>query len=137
MKRLTLATAAFLFASPLAFAGSLPFTLAQTSKGNVLADEKGMTLYTYDQDHRDISSCYGECAEDWPPFLAQSGSMGSGPYSLVTRKNGQKQWAYDGMPLYFWEEDTAKGQATGDGVDGVWHVVRTTTQASSSGGSSW
>ncbi|MCB8879739.1 hypothetical protein ACELLULO517_05800 [Acidisoma cellulosilytica] len=137
MKCLLLAASALLFVAPLAFAGSLPFSSAKTAKGAVLADAKGMTLYIYDKDSKGLSNCYGDCAEDWPPFLAKAGAEPSGPYALVTRKDGQKQWAYNGMPLYFWEDDTARGQATGDGVAGVWHVVRSTTQASSSGGGSW
>ena len=126
MKRSLLAASALLLAAPLALAGSLPFASATTPKGHVLTDAKGMTLYIYDKDTKGMSNCYGDCAEDWPPFTARTDATASGPYSLVIRHDGQKQWAINGMPLYYWEDDTAKGQATGDGVGGIWHVIPST-----------
>jgi predicted lipoprotein with Yx(FWY)xxD motif len=133
MKRSLLAASALLLATPLAFAASLPFASAKTSKGDVLTDARGMTLYIYDKDSKGMSNCYGDCAEDWPPFTAKADAGASGPYSLVVREDGQKQWAINGMPLYYWEDDTARGQATGDGVDGVWHVISSAEGASGGG----
>jgi len=140
MKRSLLATALVLCtASYPALAAPLPFATAQTAKGEVLTDAKGMTLYVYDKDKAGISKCYGECAEDWPPFTAAAGAAASGPYTLVTRKDGSHQWAFDGKPLYYWQDDTAKGQVSGDGVQGVWHVVHPGQQAAAGGsaGGSW
>ena len=42
---------------------------------------------------------------------------------LVERKDGTKQWAYDGKPLYLWKDDKAPGDTTGDGVGEVWHTA--------------
>jgi len=42
----------------------------------------------------------------------------------IERKDGSKQWAKDGKPLYFWVGDTEPGETNGDGVGGVWHVAR-------------
>lgn len=138
MKRAMLAACAFLVTAPLAFAAALPFASEKTQKGVVLTDARGMTLYIFDKDSKGKSACYGECAEDWPPFLAKAADAASGPYGLVIRKDGQKQWAFNGMPLYYWQDDTAKGQATGDGVGGVWHVVPTVqTAAGGTSGGSW
>ncbi len=39
-----------------------------------------------------------------------------GAYSIVERKDGTKQWAKDGMPLYYWVKDTKMGDISGDGV---------------------
>jgi predicted lipoprotein with Yx(FWY)xxD motif len=33
------------------------------------------------------------------------------------------QWTYDGKPVYFFKGDAAKGDVTGDGKGGVWHVI--------------
>jgi predicted lipoprotein with Yx(FWY)xxD motif len=44
-----------------------PLKVQKTSMGNVLADPKGMTLYTFDKDTSGKSNCNGECAEYWPP----------------------------------------------------------------------
>lgn len=135
MKRALLAASALLLAAPLALAASLPFAAVKTPKGSVLTAENGMTLYIYDKDSKGMSDCYGECAEYWPPDMAKAGAAASGPYSLVPRKDGGQQWAYNGMPLYFWKSDTAKGQTSGDGLQGVWHVVPTTATATTTGGS--
>ncbi len=41
-----------------------------TSAGDVLTTPDGMTVYIYDKEAKGSASCYGECAEDWPPVLA-------------------------------------------------------------------
>ncbi|WP_105424390.1 COG4315 family predicted lipoprotein [Neorhizobium tomejilense] len=102
-----------------------PFKTVKTStKGEVLVGEKGMTLYTFKNDKQGTSNCYDKCATNWPPVMAASDAKADGAYSLVTRKDGAKQWAKDGMPLYYWVKDTKEGDTTGDGVNGVWDVAK-------------
>ncbi|GAA5661594.1 MULTISPECIES: COG4315 family predicted lipoprotein [Brucella] len=96
----------------------------ESSKGQVLAGAKDMTLYTFDKDSKGESSCYDTCAKNWPPFKAMKGAKASGAYTLVKRKDGSEQWAKDGMPLYYWVKDKKPGDVTGDGVNGVWHVAK-------------
>lgn len=112
----------------LAVAGSAlaaPVKTVSTAKGDVVADaEKGMTLYTFKNDKAGTSNCYDKCATNWPPFMAAGDAKAEGAYSLVTRKDSAKQWAKDGMPLYFWVKDMKAGDTTGDGVNGVWDVVK-------------
>lgn len=90
---------------------------------DVLVDANGMTLYIFDNDTTGVSNCYDKCAANWPPLMATDADMADGDYSVIERTDGTKQWAYDGMPLYFWVNDTQPGDTTGDGVGGVWHVV--------------
>lgn len=123
MKKLILATTAFAALATAAPAAS-PFTTVKTAKGNVLAGEKGMTVYTFKNDKAGTSNCYDKCAQNWPPVMAASDAKPDGAYSLVTRKDGAKQWAKDGMPLYYWVKDTKQGDTTGDGVNGVWDVAK-------------
>lgn len=40
----------------------------------VLADAKGMTLYTFDKDTPGKSVCKDKCAVNWPPVLASAGA---------------------------------------------------------------
>ena len=49
---------------------------------------------------------------------------GSGNWSVITRDDGTKQWAYKGKPLYTWAKDTKPGDVTGDGFNNVWHVAQ-------------
>jgi len=111
-----------------AFAGAAfaaePFKTVKTEMGDVLAGEKGMTLYTFKKDEAGMSNCYDKCATNWPPAIAASDAMADGAYSLVTRKDGAKQWAKDGMPLYYWIKDTKEGDTTGEGMNDVWYVAK-------------
>ena len=90
----------------------------------VLVDAKGMTLYTFDNDKDGKSSCSGPCAENWPPLKADAAAKGSGDWTIIAREDGSKQWAYKGKPVYGWVKDQKVGDTTGDGVKGVWHVVK-------------
>lgn len=40
------------------------------------------------------------CAQFWPPALASADAKPVGKWSFITRKDGGKQWAYEGFPLY-------------------------------------
>jgi predicted lipoprotein with Yx(FWY)xxD motif len=41
----------------------------------------------------------------------------------ITRDDGTVQATLDGWPLYYWQGDKAPGDATGQGVQGVWWVL--------------
>jgi predicted lipoprotein with Yx(FWY)xxD motif len=43
-------------------------------------------------------------------------------YGKNKSKNGSMVWAYDGKPLYTFIKDTKRGDITGAGAGGVWHV---------------
>ena len=95
-------------------------------QGGMLVGPGGMTLYTFDKDPKGggKSVCNGPCAGNWPPLAAAAGAMGSGDFSVIGRDDGSKQWAYKGQPLYYWAKDQKPGDATGDGFNKVWHLVR-------------
>jgi len=102
-----------------------------TTKGNVLTDNAGLSLYTFDNDTTaGKSSCNGSCTNNWPPVTttaaaAPSGITGaSGAFSILTRDDGAKQIAYNGKPLYRWAADKAPGDTGGDGVGSVWHLAK-------------
>lgn len=90
----------------------------------VVAAKSGMTLYTFRKDTKNTSNCYNDCAVAWPPFMASGSAKAKAPLSVIKRKDGSLQWALQGKPLYFWQGDTERGDATGDGVGGVWDAVR-------------
>lgn len=92
----------------------------------VLTGNNGMTLYTFDKDAAGSgkSVCNGPCASNWPPLAADANAAAAGDYSIITRDDGTKQWAYKGKPLYFWVKDTKPGDKTGDGFNGVWKSAK-------------
>jgi predicted lipoprotein with Yx(FWY)xxD motif len=100
-----------------------PATTADTSKGKALVDGNGMTLYVFDRDASGKSNCNGQCATNWPPLKAGADATPSSDWTIVSRADGNKQWAYKGKPLYDWSKDTKPGDVTGDGVNNVWHIA--------------
>jgi len=102
-----------------------PAKVADTSKGKVLVDAKGMTLYTLDRDTApNKSTCYQQCATNWPPLTISGDAKDTGSWTVVTRDDGGKQWAYKGKPLYFWKDDKKPGDVEGDNRGNVWHVAQ-------------
>ena len=122
MKKLVLAATLALVAGS-AYAAA-PVVTVETEKGAVLAGDNGMTLYTFRKDAAGMSNCYDKCAENWPPLMADEAAMADGEYSIIERTDGGKQWAKEGMPLYFWVKDEKMGDITGDGVKDAWHIAQ-------------
>lgn len=85
----------------------------------------GMTLYTFDKDTSGVSNCNGSCAGVWPPYTSATtpATFPTG-VTLIKRADGSMQFAYKGMPLYYYSGDKAAGDMTGDGVGGTWHLVK-------------
>jgi len=92
--------------------------------GGVLTDARGMTLYTWDNDKTpNKSSCNGMCLMNWPALKAEASDKNMDAFTVITRDDGSKQWAYKGKPLYFFRMDTKPGDTSGDGRGMVWHIA--------------
>ncbi len=120
-----IATSLALVAALVAGCAAMSSAPAKSSDG-MLTGANGMTLYTFDRDMAASgkSACNGPCATNWPPLMAMDSDKPMGDYSVVTRDDGKKQWAYKGQPLYFWAKDAKPGDKTGDGFNNVWKVAR-------------
>jgi predicted lipoprotein with Yx(FWY)xxD motif len=101
-----------------------PITVRDSGIGQVLANPDGNTLYTFDKDGPDSSSCTGTCAERWLPAIAAESDQTEGDYTVIAREDGTKQWAYKGKPLYTLRDDATPGDTKGEGMGGVWHAAR-------------
>jgi predicted lipoprotein with Yx(FWY)xxD motif len=102
--------------------------------GRVVVDGHGFTVYLFEPDHRSGSTCYGSCAQAWPPLLLPHGvtapKAGAGIrvalLGTTPRPGGAVQVTYGGWPLYTWVGDTRPGIATGearDNLGGCWYAV--------------
>ena len=105
-------------------------TVAKGKAGrDYLQAPSGLTLYVFDGDRTaggtpSASTCYDQCAKNWPPFTADQGGEAKGDWSVLDRKDGAKQWAYKGRPLYTFVRDKTAGQQEGDAFNGnKWHVA--------------
>jgi len=95
-----------------------------------MLDKDGFNLYVFDNDANETSNCAGQCLVNWPAFLASPEDVAIGDYTIFTRTDGNKQWAYDGKPLYFFKNDTTRGDINGDGVINLWHLIAPTVTTS-------
>ncbi len=113
------------FAAVSAAHAELPAKTGTTSKGATLTDQRGMSLYTFDKDKDGKSACNGPCAANWPALKAEASDQDSGGYTIITRDDGSRQWAYKNKPLYTFVKDQKPGDTTGDGfLNGAWHLAR-------------
>jgi predicted lipoprotein with Yx(FWY)xxD motif len=90
--------------------------------GNVIVDAEGMTLYDFHKDKGTMSSCYGACAEAWPPLLTEGKpqAMAGAEASLIgttKRKDGTEQVTYKGHPVYGFVGDKKPGETNGNDVE--------------------
>lgn len=53
------------------------------------------------------------CEQLWPPLLAPADAKPVGKWTLVKRKNGENQWAFDGYPVYTSDRDRKPGDVLG------------------------
>lgn len=53
------------------------------------------------------------CAEEWPPVFAADDAKPVGAFTLITRDDGRKQWAYDERALYTSHLDQFPGDVMG------------------------
>ncbi|MEW1720364.1 hypothetical protein [Streptomyces sp. NPDC093109] len=100
--------------------------------GDVLVNHKDRTLYLFEADKADKSSCTGSCEKTWRPLIvknkpeAGTGGVKAKLLGTTTRANGAKQVTYDGHPLYTYQGDHHPGEAHGQGKNefgGKWYVV--------------
>jgi predicted lipoprotein with Yx(FWY)xxD motif len=89
----------------------------------VFKAEDARAIYYFDKDKPGRSNCYGTCATTWHPVLAPPDAAAVGDWTTIIRRDNSKQWAYKGRAVYTFTQDEA-GRTKGDGVQGLWHVVR-------------
>jgi predicted lipoprotein with Yx(FWY)xxD motif len=119
-------------AAPAAPAAATSITIGTANSptlGAYLTGQNGMTLYVLTKDAPDTSTCSGACATNWPPLVVAGGATITGPsgamstFATITRSDGTVQVTYNHMPLYYYAGDSAAGDTTGQGINGVWFVA--------------
>ncbi|MDD1679941.1 MAG: hypothetical protein LUO93_12255 [Methanomicrobiales archaeon] len=110
--------------------GTATVMTASSSKGTILIDSRGITLYYFGTDipGSGTSACTSSsCTALWPPFSPASvvvnAPLVASDFQTVTRSDGMKQTTYRGWPLYYYQSDHTAGDVNGDGVLGIWYVM--------------
>lgn len=111
-------------------------TKTSPSLGQYLTDPSGKALYTYNADTSGVSNCTGSCLTNWPPYMGNGSTTGlpAGISTIKRTDNGQMQYTYNGMPLYYFTGDSGT-QVTGNGVENF-SVAKPSTGSSSTSSSS-
>jgi predicted lipoprotein with Yx(FWY)xxD motif len=117
-------------ASPAA-AGPTIAVATNSKLGQILVDGRGTTVYLFVVDTGTTSTCYTSCAAVWPPVLTTGAPQaGAGATASLlgttTRTDGKIEVTYAGHPLYYFIQDKAVGDTTGQGVNGfggLWWVM--------------
>ena len=120
--------------APTAPASSAPATSAiktgSVSQGTVIVDKDGMTAYIYTKDTQGSgkSSCTGACLQAWPMITSTSANAtGDGvtaKLGTIPTADGGHQVTVDGWPIYTFAKDKAPGDSSGQGVGGVWYMLK-------------
>ena len=117
--------------APSAHGGGEVVAVATSPLGQMLVDGSGRTLYLFEADKGDASTCYDTCAQAWPPLLTSGAPMsGTGANAAdlgtTTRKDGTVEVTYHGHPLYHYVADTKAGDTNGQGLNqfgAKWYVL--------------
>ncbi|MBB4938731.1 putative lipoprotein with Yx(FWY)xxD motif [Streptosporangium album] len=105
--------------------------LGDTKIGKVLVGEEGRTLYLFKKDKDGKSSCSGDCAVTWPPYITEGKpEAGDGVKAdllgTTKREDGTSQVTYNRHPLYYYVKDKKAGDVTGNDVKDFgaeWYAV--------------
>lgn len=106
------------------------------SLGDILVGTDGRTLYMFRADLNGQSKCYGSCAIAWPPLTIVNGIIPTGigvntTLGVVNRTDGTLQVTANGMPLYYYIEDTEPGEINGQAIStygAEWYVISSSGQ---------
>jgi predicted lipoprotein with Yx(FWY)xxD motif len=109
----------------------------------VVVNPQGRTLYRLSPETSKHLLCKSkECLNNWPPLTVKSantklkaGAGVKGKLGLLHRSNGTLQVTLNGLPLYRYSGDSAKGDVNGEGIEsfgGTWHAVTASSSASPS-----
>jgi predicted lipoprotein with Yx(FWY)xxD motif len=107
---------------------------ASTSRGTILVNSKGRSLYNLSVEKKGHFICTGTCTKTWHPLRSKHKSpTGTVSHlSFLKRPDGTKQVAYKGHPLYTFSGDSKAGDTNGQGFKdvGTWSVIKVKTSSS-------
>ncbi len=98
------------------------FAVYPTALGGLLTTEDDRSVYAFENDSADRIACAGQCLNEREPILAPALARPDGPWTLVDRGSGDRQWAFRGEPLYTYALDRGEDRQAGADIAG-WRNV--------------
>lgn len=100
----------------------------ESDLGTILTDADGRTVYVFLNDSGEESTCYEDCAQNWPALEVEDDPQaGEGVdaslLGTTERRGGALQVTYGDRPLYYFAGDAQPGDTNGQGIGDVWFVV--------------
>jgi predicted lipoprotein with Yx(FWY)xxD motif len=98
-----------------------------------LTDTDGRSLYMFEKDKPDRSTCFDACAATWPPVttsgspMAHNAGIDEKRLGTIRRPDGTMQVTYDHKPLYYYAQDKAAGDIKGQDLNQFgadWYLVK-------------
>jgi predicted lipoprotein with Yx(FWY)xxD motif len=96
----------------------------------MLFNARRQAIYIFQNDRRNRTVCYGECAKAWPPVYTKgrpraANGVRASLLGTIRRRGGRRQVTYAGKPLYYYAHE-GPGQVRCHNVrlnGGLWWVV--------------
>jgi predicted lipoprotein with Yx(FWY)xxD motif len=93
-----------------------------TNLGSIIVNSQGRTVYLFRKDSGTKSSCFKQCAAQWPPLRSASRPVGGTGLTVseigtAGRPDGGRQVTYNGHPLYLFGGDQKPGDTNGQGIN--------------------
>jgi hypothetical protein len=79
-----------------------------------------LPLYVFDADRSGKSACDAVCSAVWPILRADDGDRPLGQWTIISRDDGRRQWAYKNHPVYTFYQDTTNNPM-GVGMEENWY----------------
>jgi predicted lipoprotein with Yx(FWY)xxD motif len=130
-----------------AAANSPTVGVGHSSKGAVLVNAAGRTLYAFSADTPQMIVCGSTCTPIWPVESVAAGTTPTagpgvtGTLGTVTRSDGTHQVTYNGLLLYTYAGDSGPDQLNGQGIveqygatKGTWSAVTPTSTSAAAAG---
>ena len=108
-------------------------TVQASDAGELIANKEGFTIYAHESVGRrprfgppaPVCSA-GDCLDaQWVPFIAAADAKPIGSWTIVTRPDGRRQWAYKGQRIFTNSLDKKPGEFKGIrfGGDRTWSAI--------------
>jgi predicted lipoprotein with Yx(FWY)xxD motif len=101
--------------------------IADKDNMKFIVDANGNTLYNFTRDTPGMSNCRDDCSKVWPLFnafnIVAPSIMNSSDFGFITNNDRSRQITYKQMPLYYYINDTKRGDTNGQGMNNAWYVV--------------